>query len=85
MKVSSRRVFFKYMAMLGLITWSTTPLHAKATKVQIAYQETPKDGNRCADCLHFLPDTNECKIVEGSISPDAWCKLYFKDPRKAGK
>ncbi|MCK9472767.1 high-potential iron-sulfur protein [Sulfurimonas sp.] len=82
MRVSPRRVFFKYMVIMGFVTWSATALHAKTTKEKTAYQESPKDGNICADCLHFLPDTNECKIIEGSISPNGWCNLYFKDPRK---
>ncbi|MBW6489544.1 iron oxidase oxidoreductase [Sulfurimonas sp.] len=82
MNSSSRRVFFRYMAILGLATWGVTPLLAKGTKEKLIYQETPKDGKKCADCLHFLPETNECKVVEGAISPDGWCMMYFKDTRK---
>jgi len=82
MKTSSRRDFFRYMSILGLVTWGVSPLMAKGTKEKLMYQDSPKDGKRCVDCLHFLPDTNECKLVEGSISPDGWCILYFKDPRK---
>lgn len=80
MNVLSRRVFFKYVAMLGLLTWSATPLQAKTTKEKGAYQKTPKDGKKCADCLHFISDTNECKVIEGSVSPNGWCKLYAGNP-----
>lgn len=70
------------MAILGLVAWSTTPLYAKATKDNVKYQDTPKDGKKCIDCIHFLAATNECKVVEGSISPDGWCTVYVKDPKK---
>lgn len=78
MKISTRRVFFKYMALLGLVTWATTPLQAKIAQDKIGYQDTPKDSQKCIDCIHFLPKTNECKLVEGSIDPEGWCKLYYK-------
>ncbi len=83
MKVSSRRDFFRYMALFGLLTWSAVPLHAKITKEKIDYKDTPQDGKRCIECIHFLPDTNECKLVEGTIDPNGWCKLYYKlKPKK---
>lgn len=66
------------MAMLGLVTWSTTPLYAKAPKKAFRYQETPLDGKKCSDCIYYLPETSECKMVEGSISPDGWCTIYMK-------
>lgn len=79
---TTRRLFFKYMAVLGLAAWGTTPLHAKAAKDKLKYQDTPKNGEKCIDCVHFLPDTNECKVIEGSISPDGWCMIYLKKPKK---
>ncbi|EQB39453.1 hypothetical protein M947_05525 [Sulfurimonas hongkongensis] len=78
----SRRVFFRYMAVLGLATFSATPLLAKGSKAQYNYQETPKDGKICADCMHFLPKTNECRMVEGSINPQGWCSAYYERPKK---
>ncbi len=82
MKLSQRRKFFKYMAFLGLVSFSTTPMYAKGAKDKFNYQESPKDGKKCIDCMHFMPDTNECRIIEGSISPNGWCNLYQEDPRK---
>lgn len=76
MKVTTRRSFFNYMALLGLVTFSATPLHAKGPKAAFKYQDHPKDDQRCKDCIHFIPETNECKVIEGSISPDGWCTLY---------
>ena len=78
MKVSTRRSFFRYMAVLGLVVWGTTPLQAKIAQDKIEYQDTPKDGKKCIDCIHYFPDTKECKLVEGLIDPNGWCKLYYK-------
>ena len=79
----SRRNFFKYMTAVGAVSFTTFSLHAKVTKVVVKYQPTPKDGKVCRDCIHFLPDTNECKIVNGEIDPEGWCTFYLKDPKKA--
>ncbi len=80
MKVTTRRSFFQYMAILGLVTFSATPLFAKGTKEKYLYQESPKDGNKCSMCMHFIAETNKCKLVKGSISPDGWCASFFKKP-----
>ena len=80
-KVKSRRSFFRYMAVLGLVGFYSKPLYAKTSKSIVRYQEMPEAGNRCLECLHFLPETNECKTVEGRIDPDGWCSIYFKNPK----
>jgi hypothetical protein len=79
-KIKSRRSFFRYMAVLGLVTFHSSPLHAKTAKEVVKYQETPKDGKVCRDCLHFIAETNECKTVAGPINPEGWCSIYFKNP-----
>lgn len=76
----SRRSFFKYMSVLGLASFYSVPLVAKTPQELVKYQETPKDGNACKSCLHFIAETNECKTVEGSIEPEGWCNIYFKHP-----
>ncbi|WP_345993980.1 iron oxidase oxidoreductase [Sulfurimonas sp. HSL-1716] len=80
MQDSNRRSFFKYMALLGMVTFSATPLLAKSPKKQFLYQDHPKDGKECSECLQFFPKTNECRIVEGSISPHGWCVAFSKKP-----
>ena len=76
----SRRSFLKYLSALGLVSFYTAPLYAKTSKNIVKYQPTPKDGNICKDCMHFIPETNECTTVEGSIDQNGWCSLYFKMP-----
>lgn len=51
---------------------------AKMSKTNARYQTQPKDGQKCADCLHFVAESNTCKLVEGEISPDGWCMLWTK-------
>jgi len=46
------------------------------------YQEQPKNGQKCADCLQFIPGqqgaSGTCKVVEGPISAEGWCAAYVK-------
>ena len=79
----SRREFFRYMALLGIAGFSAVPLQAaKIAPPTVQYQETPKNGQKCMDCMHFLPETNECKLVAGTISPEGWCRLFILPPDK---
>lgn len=82
MDIQKRRVFFKYMAFLGLVSFGITPLQAKLSQEKTQYQDSPKYGNKCSDCLHFIPQNNQCKIVTGEIAPDGWCNVFAKDPNK---
>ena len=84
MKVSTRRSFFRYLALLGLVTFSATPVYAKALKDKVKYQELPHDAQHCSTCNHFLPKEKQCVLVEGPINPNGWCMLYFKKVEKAG-
>ena len=51
---------------------------AKVPQASVQYQAQPKDGKKCADCMHFIAESNTCKLVEGSISPSGWCVLWAK-------
>ena len=43
----------------------------------VAYQDTPKGTQNCANCKLFEAP-NACKSVEGAISPSGWCKIWIK-------
>jgi hypothetical protein len=47
----------------------------KMTKARAEYQETPNGIYSCATCTLFVPPT-ACKVVEGEVSPDGWCKAF---------
>jgi hypothetical protein len=38
---------------------------------------TAKDGQECDECAHFSAP-GACKLVDGSISPHGWCRLWTK-------
>jgi hypothetical protein len=76
----SRRDFLRYMSVLGLATLWSVPLHAKTTQLIVKYQQTPNNGNSCKACFHFIPEKNECRVVEGDISPNGWCTIFYKNP-----
>jgi hypothetical protein len=46
----------------------------------VTYQDSPKDGRQCDGCSLFQAP-NSCQVVDGTISPTGWCKLWVK---KAG-
>jgi hypothetical protein len=47
----------------------------KMSKLQAQYQDRPNGIQACATCTLF-EDPDRCKVVEGDISPDGWCKAY---------
>ncbi|GKQ52423.1 hypothetical protein [Bradyrhizobium sp. Ce-3] len=47
----------------------------KMTKPQAEYQDRPNGIYSCGLCTLFVaPDG--CKVVEGAISKDGWCKAF---------
>jgi hypothetical protein len=54
----------------------TTP--TKVPQASVQYQATPKGEQKCANCMHFMKETNTCKLVDGSVSPEGWCILWAK-------
>lgn len=51
----------------------------KMSQKVVGYQDTPQGDHRCDNCLQFLPPSS-CKVVDGSINPAGWCKVYVKKP-----
>jgi hypothetical protein len=52
----------------------------KMAQKLVQYQDTPKNNQKCSDCLHFIaPD--QCKLVEGKIKPNGWCALFAPKPK----
>ncbi|MBI1868415.1 MAG: high potential iron sulfur protein [Methylocystis sp.] len=50
---------------------------AKLSQQAVAYQNTPKNDQRCDACVHFEPPSS-CKLIEGEINPSGWCKMFKK-------
>jgi hypothetical protein len=47
----------------------------KMTRAQAEYQDTPNGIYSCGLCSLF-EQPNGCKVVEGEISKDGWCKAF---------
>ena len=47
----------------------------RLTKAAAHYQDQPKDNQRCGSCPYFVLPAG-CVVVEGEISPTAWCPMY---------
>lgn len=74
-------------ALTALIAARPARAQAKLAKTAIGYQEAPKDGKDCDDCIQFIPGKTEqapgsCKIVEGAISPHGYCQAFTPKLRK---
>jgi High potential iron-sulfur protein len=86
MKVSRRITLRNVVILAGLAAapWARPTLaQGKASKQAMHYQDQPKDGQKCATCVQFIPGekpgaNGECQVVEGPISPDGWCIEYIK-------
>lgn len=90
--VPSRRSVLRAAVAAGCWLWlplalaaeeskTGAPAAAPAKKVpqaSVQYQKRPQGDQKCAGCLHFIAESNTCKLVDGSISPEGWCKLWVK-------
>jgi hypothetical protein len=47
----------------------------KMTRQQAAYRDSPNGLYSCGMCTQFEPPKS-CKVVEGEISGDGWCKAF---------
>lgn len=47
----------------------------KMTRQQAEYQDTPNGIYSCGLCTLFEPPAG-CKVVEGDVSKDGWCKAF---------
>ncbi|HEX9389891.1 MAG TPA: high-potential iron-sulfur protein [Usitatibacteraceae bacterium] len=60
-----------------------------ASRTALQYQDKPKEGKQCSDCLQFVPgktpkDKGGCKIMPGDteIAPTGWCAAFVAMPPK---
>lgn len=60
----------------------SAPAAIKISKTAVAYQDHPQGDKRCGKCLQFqAPDG--CKMVDGSISPQGFCRIFTPQPQAA--
>jgi hypothetical protein len=59
----------------GLFRISQTKASEKMTRQQAQYQDTPNGIYSCGLCTLFVRPKS-CKVVEGDVSEDGWCKAF---------
>ncbi len=76
------KAFIVLPALAGLAALGATSIaEAKAPKSQFKYQAKPHGSQKCSGCALYIPGKSktangQCKIVDGSISPNGWCTAY---------
>lgn len=89
-KRSSRRWFLRRavlaasLATLPGMSFGECKAEEDSTKAPanaVKYQNAPRNGQQCSECMYYIPDTQQCaggrcQIVQGEIAADAWCMLY---------
>jgi hypothetical protein len=58
-----------------LLRIAPTDAAEKMTRAQAEYQDTPNGIYSCGMCTLF-ERPNACKVVEGQVSKDGWCKAF---------
>jgi pyruvate/2-oxoglutarate dehydrogenase complex dihydrolipoamide dehydrogenase (E3) component len=48
----------------------------KISQGEAKYQGTPKGNQHCDGCVNFEAP-NGCKFVQGEVSPNGWCQLFY--------
>ncbi len=47
----------------------------KMSQAEAKYQDTPRGGLSCVGCTFFRRPAS-CQVVEGTVSPNGWCRLF---------
>ena len=48
----------------------------KSSQASVQYQAQPKGEQKCGNCMNFIAESNTCKRVEGTVSPQGWCIIW---------
>ena len=94
-KTTSRRSILKGAAFLACVaivpalsTGNKAFAEGKLAKEAVQYQDGPKGGKDCDDCIQFIAGKTPkaegtCKVVEGAISPHGYCLAFTPKPKRA--
>ncbi len=81
-----RRTLLSGVALLPLLAAIPKAIAAKLSKDDVKYQDQPKAGKDCDDCLQFVPDATRkgvgtCKVVAGAVSAHGYCLAFTPKPK----
>lgn len=74
----SRRCLLLGAAAAGLYAGADPPKATAVVKISeaaVAYQNHPNGDKQCSKCVQFQPP-NSCKMVDGTISPQGYCRIF---------
>jgi hypothetical protein len=74
-RILLRAAFTSVAAWFASGAMSRAGAREKMSQKEAEYQDSPKDIRMCATCTLFEPPKS-CKVVEGEISPNGWCKAF---------
>ena len=65
------------LGTVAVISARAEPVAAtiKISQSAVAYQDHPQGDKRCGKCLQFQPPST-CRMVEGAISPQGFCRIF---------
>jgi hypothetical protein len=69
------RAVVKGVSVGLLLRISQTEASEKMTRQQAEYQDTPNGIYSCGMCTLF-ESPKSCKVVDGEVSKDGWCKAF---------
>ena len=83
--MNARRIFICRALVAGSILMPLITGAAKLAKADVQYQDRPRDGRDCDDCIQFVPDptrktVGSCKVVEGEVSAHGYCLAFTPKP-----
>ena len=82
-----RRLLLIAAAAVGAATAGGSGSAEAALKVSASaagYQDNPNGDKQCSKCVHFLPPSS-CKMVDGTISPQGYCRLFSPRQSASGR
>jgi hypothetical protein len=56
---------------------ATAQQQPKMSQALSKYQDTPKNGQQCSTCKHFVAPAS-CAVVVDPIVAQGWCQFYMK-------
>jgi len=59
-----------------------TSAQQQVSKQVVAYQDQPNGDKRCDRCVQFQPPM-ACKVVQGQVRPEGFCRLFVARPRSS--
>lgn len=74
------------VALLPLLATMPKAIAEKLSKADVQYQEQPKAGKDCDDCIQFITDParkdrGTCKVVAGAVSAHGYCLAFTPKPK----